>query len=157
MGIDTAAGAKLYIGDVAAASVNTEAEYEALNFIEVAEIEDLGEFGDEVGVTQFTALNDGRVRKFKTSYDAGNCALVVGYDPHDNGQDALKDALATKFDYGFKVVLNNGADGSPSRPTTWYFRAKVTSFRNIVGNVENIVRANVNLAINSAILELDAV
>lgn len=157
MTVNTAAGAKLYIGGVADESVVAANQFEDLSLVEVGEIEDLGEFGDVVSLAVFTALNDSRTRKKKTSYDAGDFNITIGFDSADTGQDALKAALATKFDYGFKVTLNDGSDGSPSDPTTFYFRALVTSFKIMVGTVDNIVKASVGIAINSAIVQNDAV
>ena len=157
MGIDTAAGSKLFIGPVAASTVDTTGEFAALSYTAVGEIESLGEFGDQAQAITFTSLGDRRVRKFKGSYDAGILNVTVALDPADAGQAALKTALASDADYAIKVMLSDGSAGSPSQPTTFYFRAKVMSRSINVGSADNIVRASIGLGINSEIYEVAAV
>lgn len=152
MTVNTASGATLWIGTTQSAAV--QADFEADSFIEVGEVEDGGEFGDESESITFTSLQDGRVRKFKGPRDAGTMTIVCGDDPSDEGQDAMVAAEATIFDYNFKLQLNDaltlGGEGS-----IYYFRAKVMSKRVNVGNVSNVVRRTFNLGINSAIIEIN--
>jgi hypothetical protein len=156
MAVNTAAGSRLFIGPVPAASVDTAAEYAALTpYVEVGEVEDLGEFGDEAGSTTFTALGDRRVRKFKTTFDAGTMTVTCGSDPADAGQQAMIAALASDLDYSFKVVLNDEVT-SDGDPTELYFKGKVMSKRRNVGNVENVVRQAFTVGINSEIYEVAA-
>lgn len=153
MAVQTAAGAKLYIGP-ADDSASSSGDYIGLSYDEVAEIEDIGEFGDSVNEVTFTALSDRRVRKFKGSFDAGTLELTLGRDPSDDGQGAMIDALASDDDYAFKVELND-AEGSGD-PTTFFFRGKVMSYTAQIGNTENVVRASASIAINSEIIEVPA-
>lgn len=157
MGVNTSALSKLFIGDVADDTVDTEGEFEALNLLAVGEIEDMGDFGDVANGITFTSLDDRRVRKFKGSFDAGNIGLTLGRDASDVGQASIRAAQATDFDHAFKITLNDGSSGSPSSPTTFYFRGKVMSYTTNIGNTDSIVRSTVDIAINSAILEIDAV
>lgn len=156
MTVQTAAGSRLFIGSVAAATVDTKAEYEALTYVEVGEIEDLGEFGDKANEIKFTSVNDRRVRKFKGSFDAGTLPLTVGFDAGDAGQVALVAAFASDNDYAFKVVLNDAPQDSDGAGTHFYFRGKVMSKPVNVGNAENVVKRKFDLGINSEILEIDA-
>lgn len=153
MTVQTAAGAKLYLGPVAAASVNTLGAFQALVYTEVGEIESLGEFGDQATEITFTSLGDRRVRKFKGSFNAGTLALTLGRDPSDSGQAALVAAAAQDDDYAVKITLNDEGNGSPQNPTTFYFRGKVMGYTANIGNAENVVRSTVNIGINSAIIE----
>lgn len=157
MTVRTAAGAKLYIGPVAASTVDSQAEFEALAYTEVGEIESIGDFGDQAAATNFTALGDRRVRKIKTTFDAGTLALVLGRDTSDSGQAALIAALAEDDDYAIKITLNDASQGSPSSPTTFYFRGQIQSYTTNIGSADNVVKSNCNIAINSAIIEVDPV
>lgn len=156
MTVRTAAGARFYIGP-ANETADELADYTGLAYTEVGEVEDLGEFGDAWNQTTFTALSDSRVRKYKTTRDAGDANMVIGFDSGDAGQTALVAALDSKSDYAFKIVLDDGSEGSPSQGTTWYFRAKIMSNRRNVGTNDNVVRRNVTVAINSDIIEVAAV
>ena len=156
MAVQTAAGSKLFIGP-ANSTATTQNDFEALVYVEVGEIEELGEFGDTVNEINFTPLGNRRVGKFKGSFNAGTINLTVGRDPADPGQADLRDALASDSDYAFMVTLNDASEGSPSNPTTIYYRGKVMSYTTNIGNVENIVRSTVAIGINSAIVEVAAV
>lgn len=158
MSVKTAAGSKLYLGsEDPDESVDSQAEFEADSYQLVGEVEDLGEFGDAWNSTDFTALADSRVRRFKTTRDAGEMQVVLGFDAADAGQSALVTAVDSKNDYAFKLTLDDEGSGSPSNPTTFYFRAKVMSNRVVGGSNDNVIRRNVTLAINSAIIQIDAV
>ena len=152
MSINAASGATLFLGSTAAAAVL--ADFEADSFVEIGEVEDLGEFGDESEEIQFTSLSDSRTRKLKGPRDAGTMTVVVGDDPLDEGQISIEAAEGSNLDYNFKVVLNDaitlGGDGS-----VHYFRGKVMSKRRNVGNASNVVRRTFNVGINSAIISVD--
>lgn len=151
--INTAAGAKLFIATTAGIPANLAA-YQALTFVEVGEVEDLGEFGDESERVTFTALSDARTRKLKGPRDAGEQTIVVGDDMNDAGQIAMEAAEASPLDWPFKVQLNDavtvGGDDS-----LHFFSGKVFSKRRNVGNVSNVVRRSFVIGINTEILSTD--
>jgi hypothetical protein len=156
MTVSTSTEARFFISSTTiTASTDTITEYAALVWVEVGEVEDLGQFGDTSNEVTFTSLKDGRVRKFKGSKNAGTMALVCGDDPADLGQKKMDVAeVDSRFEYGFKVVINNqvtsnGLDGVD------YFRGLVMSNPKTVGASDNIVRINYSIAINSAILSVD--
>lgn len=156
--LNTAAGCRLAIGTKTPAS--SKAEYEADQYVDVGEIEDLGEFGDTFNSVTFTSLGDGRTRKYKGTADAGDMTLTVGLDNGDEGQQAVKVAHAdrTKGNYNIRVTLN---DGDPAAqpvvlPTTFYFAVKVMNNAVAPGNADNVVRRNITLGINTDILEIAA-
>ena len=156
MAVDTAAGSKISIGPVNA-SAATPTDYQALSYVEVGEVENIGEFGDSFNEVNFTALSDRRVRKFKGSRNAGNIQLTIGHDSANTGQTNLNAALETDFDYAFRVELDDAGSGTGAAPTTFYFRAKVMAAPITPGDTETIVRINATLGINSDILKIDAV
>ena len=156
MAITTAAGSKIYIGQVRAPDTDTLAEYAALTgWVEIGEVETLGEFGDESSAVNFLAVNDARTRKLKGARDAGTLALTVGRDPLDPGQIALRAAEKTKFEYAFKVVAADAPDEDHT-DTVYFFGALVMSGRNNYGGADNVVRNTFNLGINTEIFEAPA-
>lgn len=155
--LNTAAGCRFSLGTKVAAE--TQAEFVADTYVEVGEIEDLGEFGDTFANVNFTALADGRVRKYKGTADAGDLTLTLGLDNGDAGQAAVKTAHAdrSKGDYNIKITLNDGnptATPTPIAPTTFYMRGKVMKNTVASGSADNVVRRNVTIGINSDILEI---
>lgn len=155
MTVRTAAGSRLFIGP-ANEVADTQEEFEALSpYVEVGEIEDLGEIGDTAGEVTFTELGNRRVRKLKGSFNAGSLNLVVGYDAGDAGQAAMLAAFPSDSDYAFKITLNDAVDeDSDATPTTIFFRAKVMSKPLRIGAVENVVRRAFTLGINSEVIEV---
>jgi len=158
MGVNTAAGTRVFLGTTAIPDNMVDltdeqalAVFEADSYVEVAEVESLGEFGDESQAVTFASLKDGRTRKFKGTRDAGTVPLVVGHDATDEGQLALVAAEASPLDYNVKIVSNDalslGGDGSID-----YFYGKVMSKRKNVGDVNNVVRGNYAIGINSRIV-----
>lgn len=154
--LNTAAGCRIALGGKTGA--DTETEYKADTYVDIGEVEDLGEFGDTFSSVTFISLRDGRVRKYKGTADAGDLTLTVGLDNGDAGQVALKGAHKdrSKGDYNIKITLNDGdPDANPViSPTTFYFRGKVMNNTVAAGSADNVVRRNVTIGINSDIIEL---
>ncbi|WP_176515860.1 hypothetical protein [Pseudomonas ceruminis] len=154
--LNTAAGCRLAIGGKTGAG--TETEYKADTYVDVGEIEDLGEFGDTFNPVNFTSLRDGRVRKYKGTADAGDMTMVVGLDNGDVGQKAVAVAHKdrSKGNYNIRITLNDGDPGAspPVLPTTYYFGVKMMNNKVAAGSADNVVRRNVTLGINTDILEI---
>jgi len=153
MTVNTAAQSRVFIGTTGQA--NDVTDYEADSYIEVGEVEDLGEFGDTAEEVTFTALKDRRTRKFKGSFNAGTMTIICGSDPEDVGQDALLAAFLSDFDYNFKVTLNDNITPAGA-PSTLFFSGKVMSKSRNVGQVNNVVRQTFMVGINTEILEVTA-
>lgn len=153
MTISTATGCKIYIGTNLAAEGLSQ--YLSDTFIEVGEVEDLGEFGDNAEDVTFASLSDSRMRHLKGVKDAGVISVVCGADVSDAGQDAMIVAEASVLDFNFKIVLNDQLTISGS-PSEHFFRGKVMSKRLGVGQANNIVRRTFNVGINTAITEVPA-
>lgn len=154
MTINAATGTTLFIGGVMTLKTPVQADYEEESYLEVGEIETLGNFGDKSSPITFTSLADSRVRKLKGPRDAGDMTLTVGDDPTDEGQAALIAAEATTFDYAFKVV-GNDAQTPGGTPSISYFYGKVMSKEKAVGTATNVVKRNFSVGINSAIIDID--
>ena len=154
MDVITSAGTKLYIGTTTDASTITE--FEGDTYVEVGDIEDHGEFGDSAEIVEFTATNDSRVRKSKGARDAGNQSVVVGYNPDDEGQQAMTDAEKTNQAYNVKIERDDQITPDTGNPTTDYFRAIVAGRRKNYGTNNNIQRITYELAITSEILTKEA-
>lgn len=152
MTVNTASGAKLFIGGTTPTS--TLVAFAALTWVEVGEIEDLGEFGDESAQVEFTALSDARVRKLKGPRNAGSITVVTGDDPLDTGQIAMEAAEASPLAYNFKVTLNDARTVGGTN-SNHYFRGKVFSKRRNVGNASNVVKRTFTVGVDTAVLATD--
>jgi hypothetical protein len=154
MSIFTTSGSQLYIGPVNANLALGAVAYAALTpWVEVEEIENLGDFGDESADVTFSSIKDARVRHLKGARDAGSLALTCARDHLDPGQIALRAAQATKFNYAFKVVAADNADDNDTK-SIFYFSGPVRSARNNFGNNNNVTKTNFMVGISSPIIEV---
>lgn len=165
MAIHKTAGTRFFIGPVVnpdtinalseeAALANFEA-VAAEDWTEVDEIESFGDAGDNSEVANFANVKDRRVRKLKTTRDAGTMAIVCGRDPLDEGQLALIAAEKTDYNYRFKIAYNDARDDDHS-PSTEYFAGMVMSRPTNLGGVQDITKRTFNVAINTAIYSDDS-
>jgi hypothetical protein len=155
MTVTTATGTTFAIGGTRIAATDTSAEYAALTWVLVGEIESLGDFGDESASVNFTSVNDSRVRKLKGARDAGTIALTCGRDPLDVGQIAMRAAEATKFEYAFRVTAADKLDTNDTN-SIYYFHGLVMSQRDSYGGADNVVKTTFNIGINTDIVYVPA-
>jgi hypothetical protein len=160
--IHTNADSKLYISptSVSVDTINAMDDAAAVTFfegindwIEVEEVEDLGELGDTSESITFTALANARVRKLKGPRDAGTQTIAVGRDPLDDGQEAFIAAEKTKFDFPVKIVLADARTANYSN-SILYYAGMVQGAPTNLGNVSNVVRRTFTVGINTAIWEV---
>jgi len=150
--IETTSGTKFFISTTAAAStVDTLAEYEALTWQEILEVEDLGNVGDVSSEVTGAAISDSRIRKAKGARNAGTMNVIC-FDtvPLDAGQTAVIAAEASNSNYAFKIELPEPAVGTAG---TIYFRGLVMSNEYRLGTNDNIRRRAFNIGVNSALTE----
>lgn len=158
MATRTSTGAKIYISSTNVAdTVDSKTEFEALTWTLIDQVIDMGEYGDESGTIEVSYLNRGRKEGYKGIRDGGTMALQVGHEPTDPGQIKLKAAEASPFNYGFKITLDDAGSGSPSSPSTDYFRGKVLGRRKSIGGADQVITRTFQVKVNSDLLEIDPV
>lgn len=152
MSTSTTAGAKIYIGTTAAATNVTA--FAADSYVEIKEVEDLGEIGDEAEIVSYKTVGDARVHKRTGSRDAGTLNLTCIRDPVDAGQRALIDASKTDGVYNIKIAVDDAPAGGT--PTVFYFKATISTAKIAFGGADDITKANFAIAITSDIFEVEA-
>ena len=154
MSIHTNAKSRVFIGD-ANNEISELDDFEAVDWLEIEDIEDLGEWGVEGSEQRFLALKDGFARKLKGSLDNGSIEVICGRNPSDPGQNKARLAATDWFKYPFKVELNDKPTPDGEN-TVYYFRAPVMSAKTNFGDADNIVKTTFALSIDGQILELPA-
>lgn len=147
-------GVTLWIGGKT--PCDTKAEYEALAWIKVEDVMDLGEFGETHEKITYKTLDGGRIRKRKGSYDSGSPTMQLARIPTGAGQAAIKAARKDKAVYNFKVEFDDAPEGAGATPTRFYYGAFVMGYTTKVGSADNIVQATVASEIDTDILEYEA-
>jgi hypothetical protein len=159
MTIHSTAGAKVYIANAASATIALLTEYEAIttadDWIQIGEIEDLGEWGPEAAELTFTSVADRYVRRRKGGIDSGQFTLICARDATDAGQIAMRAAVEEELPFPFRVTLDDKPTPTGD-PTEFYFRGVVLSARNTFGEADNITRTNFVVGIDERVIEVPA-
>ncbi len=126
-----------------------KAGFEQLNFTEVAEITDLGEFGREYNQVTHSPVKNRRIVKRKGSYNEGSISLPMARDASDAGQKILTAASLSDDSYSYCIRLQDGS--------RFFFTAQCMSFKTSVGGVDSITGKTAQLEIDGEIVEGDVV
>ncbi len=153
----TTSNTKFYISTVSNNSASTESAYEALTYTEVKPIESFGAYGETVTPVNFTAINDSFTQTLKGTNEPVSFDLVCGFDPDDAGQTLFQTARGSQRQYAFKIEYDDAGTGSPSSPTTHYFRGLVMGqmFSDTAANA--VRKVTYMISQNSLLVEVDAV
>lgn len=152
MAYGSGSGTKFYYCATAAPTADTVSEYAALTWVELTGVETVGEFGDAAQQGSFNLLAEGRTRKFKGAYDAGDIEVVCAHDPLSASQAAMRGFSGTPFNYAFKVLTADGADANDT-DSVFYFAGKVMSARYANGDTNTERRRTYQVAIDTEVLE----
>lgn len=94
---------KFYICATPQNSDLNQGAYEALVFVEIGSIVTLPDMGSTANIVSQDYVNTDVSQKRKGFQNAGESELVIGRDHEDAGQDALRVAAATRYNYAFKL------------------------------------------------------
>lgn len=152
--VNVAAGSKLSIGETLTTNNPVQATYEAMTWTELGEVEDVGTLGDSTADITFETMKDSRVRHYAGPADAGTETVVCAHVIDDPGQAAVKTAFENRLLTAFKLELTDRPDVGHTN-TIKYYGARVLQFRANVGNPRNVVRREMQLGINTPVLEIE--
>ena len=142
MAINTTAGASISIVKAEPATYDI-ADFGALTFVEVGDIETMGEFGGRSQVIEFTGIKDIVTQKFKGSFNAGSMSVGLGKNVTDAGQ-ALLVAGAIPSENGVHSVEFKDAAGD-----IVYFTCIVTGYTTNPADVNAVIKSTVTLELNN--------
>lgn len=140
----TSAGTTVAVSAAAPATFNV-AGFAALTFTDIGEVVDGGELGRVYEVVKHNPLATRETIKRKGSYDSGTIALQMARVPSDAGQTILVAAVDSDASHSFEVTLQDG--------TILYFTGQITSYLTKIGTTNQITAAQVNVEIDSDIVE----
>lgn len=86
-----------------------QADYEALSWIQIKSLGNLGETGSKTNVLSYDTWDTTVIQKAKGLTDAGSPTLEFARIPTDPGQIALRAAAKLNQNYAFKLVRNDAA------------------------------------------------
>lgn len=143
---------KLSVGTKVHVSANVPATYDMagfgnLNFTEIGEVENLGEFGGTAEVTNFIPLATGIVKKRKGSIDYGEAAMQIGQLAGNAGQAILKegfDGANRNQVHSFKVEDQDGRIA--------YFTGVISSFVSVYNDANAVTMVNCNVNLDNRVI-----
>src|SRR5690606_37318993 len=106
MGNTTGAGAKIYIGP-ANSVANTQTAFEALSYVEIGDVVDIGGFGITYASVTSDQLGDRFTKMFKGQKSGGTPTIVYDYNAADTGQTNVVTALNSDSDYAIKITFDD--------------------------------------------------
>ncbi|MBY5976729.1 hypothetical protein KUV39_08725 [Phaeobacter italicus] len=136
MAHQTASGVTLGISAVAPAAHDI-ASFDALTFINVGEITNIGEFGKEWSLVTHNPLSTRGTEKGKGSFNNGSLSPGLALDPGDAGQTAMETALESDDPVYLSITLQDG--------TIFYLVGLVMSFKPNIGGVDDVVTASTTI------------
>lgn len=144
----TNSGSTVSISTTAQNAHLDETEFEALTYVEIANIGSLGERGAATNIVSYDTWDTETTLKSKGITNAGDPVLEVAQDLDDPGQIALRAAALTPDNYAFVVERPNGE--------LEYFRGLVTGPTDPGGRNEDFVINNFTLALNQIPIKVAA-
>lgn len=122
---NTNSGSKLYIATVNQEVDLDQAGYEALIWTQIKGVGSHGETGPSTNILTYDTWDTVVMQKAKGMTDAGSPTVELARIPSDPGQNLLRAAALTNFNYAFKIERNdrNVVGGTP---TILYNRGLVT-------------------------------
>ncbi|PRX11237.1 UNVERIFIED_ORG: hypothetical protein BCL66_102198 [Martelella mediterranea] len=159
MGLYATAGAKLYIGSTKNQKNDdfVEADFDAENWTEIANLENLGSLGDTAEAVNFNPIGSKRQKTVKGTRSAGTMEVVCGIDNDDAGQVAAIAAEKSDHDFAFRLVLNDApATGIKPTPSERIFIAKVMSASEAFDEANSVMKLNISLGVNSNVVRIAA-
>ncbi|MFA7293712.1 MAG: hypothetical protein WC023_15840 [Rhodocyclaceae bacterium] len=153
--LQTMLGATLHISATAPETYDA-AGYQSTDFVwtEVNHVEDFGNHGPRSSVTNFTAVEDGAIQKFKTTTDHGQMNVTMGHMPSDAGQAIVYTAAGSRDRYQLKAVYPLGAGEVTAE--THFLDVLVTSFEFQDGTVEGLRKVAATCEVCRAAVIVDA-
>ena len=148
----TAAGVEFYIGAAAPATYD-KAGYEAVTWVKVGEISNIGgDVGRMYNLATFALLEARGIVKRKGGYNNGSATIEYAYYRTDAGQEDLIAAELNDAPLPFKMVMTD------TDTTHVYYMGLVMGTPISIGGAEDFLTSSVNIEIDSVsdVLEEDA-
>jgi hypothetical protein len=145
---------KFYICETPQSADLLQAGYEALTWVEVGNIVTLPDFGITDNMVTQDYTNTDVSQRQKGFRQASDTEIVVGRDYDDAGQDALRAAAATRYNYAFKLESSDAPDGDTTN-TIRYSRGIIGGPNFTGGGGEDFDNETFQLGLNQAPIIVD--
>lgn len=138
---DTNRGRKVYICATVKPSDLTQEQFEALTWVQVGKVGNVGDFGKQTNIVSYTTLDTEFQQKSKGISNAGDPVIECARSYNDAGQILMRTAGAptARYSYALKIEENDKPTADYTN-TIHYVRGKVAGPVNLGGGNEDFVR-----------------
>lgn len=144
-------GRRVYVCATAQNSDLNQAGYEALTWVEVGSVGNLGETGNVQEFLNYDVWGTGTRQKAKGINDAGSPVLEVAQDYGDAGQDILRTFGDPNNNDNMAVQIeDNDIESGGSTNSKYYYRGRVVGPRHGQGAAEDFVVDRYTFGFNQA-------
>ncbi len=140
---------KIYICETPQADDLLQAGFEALTWIEIGNVVTFPDFGITDNIVSQDYASTDVSQKQKGFRSASDTELVVGYDPDDTGQTAIRTAAGTRYNYAFKLESSDAPDSGTTN-TIRYSRGVVGGPNFAGGGGEDFDNETYQIGLNQA-------
>lgn len=143
----TSATTKVYIAAGQTPATYDAAGFNALTFVEITELSNIGELGGQTTIVNHIPVGTATVVKRAGSVDYGTMEMT-GARTTEAVQDSLRSVFTTRASTPFKVVYPTALG------ETDFFTGIVTNVRTNVGTADQILALSLSIAIDNEILSV---
>lgn len=138
---DTNKGRKVYVCATVKPSDLTQEQFEALTWVQVGKVGNVGDFGKQTNIVSYTTLDTEFQQKSKGISNAGDPVIECARSYNDAGQILMRTAGAptSRYSYALKIEENDKPTADYTN-TIHYVRGKVAGPVNLGGGNEDFVR-----------------
>lgn len=133
------------------------AAFDAMPWVEVGNLAELGEFGADSQIGRFATLADGVACKYRGTTDSGGIAFTLARAQHV-GHDVLHHAERDRHPVSLKIELSarghdDPAHSQPARAARYCMSGYVARLKTAIGSGNDIVRVLAAVALSGRIVE----
>lgn len=140
---------KFYICETPQQDNLLQAGFEALTWVPVEKVVTFPDFGISDNIVSQDYANTDVSQKQKGFRNASDTELVVGYDPDDIGQDAMRTAAGTRYIYAMKLESSDAPNASTTN-TIRYSRGVIGGPNFTGGGGEDFDNDTYQIGLNQA-------
>lgn len=149
---DTNKGRKVYICATVKPSDLTKEQFEALTWVQVGKVGNVGDFGRQTNIVSYTTLDTEYQQKSKGISNAGDPVIECARNYSDAGQILMRTAGAptSRYSYALKIEENDKPTSDYTN-TIHYVRGKVAGPVNLGGGNEDFVREQYTIGLEQVL------
>lgn len=149
---NTNKGRKVYICATVKPTDLTQEQFEALTWVQVGKVGNVGDFGRQTNIVSYTTLDTEYQQKSKGISNAGDPVIECSRSYNDAGQVIMRTAGAptARYSYALKIEENDKPTADYTN-TIHYVRGKVAGPVNLGGGNEDFVREQYTIGLEQVL------